>query len=41
MNVEFLNLLKSSEEGDYDRKEKNRRDEPIQVIIHRDMEMSQ
>jgi hypothetical protein len=34
MNIEFLNLLKSPWEGDYGRKEKNRRDEPIQVIIH-------
>jgi hypothetical protein len=33
MNTEFLNLLKSPQEGDYGRKEKNRGDEPIQIII--------
>jgi hypothetical protein len=41
MNIEFLNLLKSLEEGDWGRKEKNRGDEPIWVIIHLYMEMSQ
>jgi hypothetical protein len=29
MNVGFLNLLKSPQEGDYGRKEKNRGNEPI------------
>jgi hypothetical protein len=38
VNTEFLKLLKSSEEG---RKEKNRGDELIQVIIQIYMEMSQ
>jgi hypothetical protein len=41
MNIEILNLLKPSEEGDGGRKKKNRGDEPIQVIIHIYMEMSQ
>jgi hypothetical protein len=34
ISVEFLNLLKSPQEGDYGRKEKNRGDKPIWVIIH-------
>jgi hypothetical protein len=38
MNIEFLNLLKSPYEG---RKEKNRGEEPIWVIIPVYMEMSQ
>jgi hypothetical protein len=37
MNIEFLNLL-NLQEG---RKEKNRKDEPIHVIIHIYMEVSQ
>jgi hypothetical protein len=41
VNVEFLNLLKSPQEGDESREEKNRGDEPIQIIIHTYMEMSQ
>jgi hypothetical protein len=41
MNIEVLNLLKSPEEGDYGRKQKNRQNEPIWVIIHIYMEMSQ
>jgi hypothetical protein len=41
MNIEFLNLLKSPYEGNQGRKEKNRGDEPIGVIIHIHMEMSQ
>jgi hypothetical protein len=40
MNIEFLNLLKSPE-GNYGRKDKNREDEPILVIIHTYLEMSQ
>jgi hypothetical protein len=40
MNIEFLNLLKSPQEGDQSRRKKNREDEPIQVIIHMYMEMS-
>jgi hypothetical protein len=36
----FLNLLKS-QDGDWGRKEKNGGDEPIQVIMHMYMEMSQ
>jgi hypothetical protein len=34
MNIEFLNLLKPPQEGYQGRKEKNRGDEPIQVIIY-------
>jgi hypothetical protein len=41
MDIEFSNLLKSPQEGDYGRKEKNRGDEPIWVIILIYMEMSQ
>jgi hypothetical protein len=41
MSIEVLNLLKSSLEGDEGRKEKNRGDEPIWVIMHIYMEMSQ
>jgi hypothetical protein len=41
MNMKFLNLLKSPEEGDYNRKEKNKGDEQIRVIIHVYMEMLQ
>jgi hypothetical protein len=40
MNIEISNLLKS-QEGDYGKKNKNRGDEPIRVIIHIHMEMSQ
>jgi hypothetical protein len=40
MNIEFLNLLKPPQEGYQGRKEKNRGDEPIQVIIYIYMEMS-
>jgi hypothetical protein len=40
MNIGFLNLLKPPEEGDIGRKDKNRGDEPTQVIIHIYMEMS-
>jgi hypothetical protein len=38
MNIEFLSLLKSPQEGDCSRKEKNRENEPIGVIIHIYME---
>jgi hypothetical protein len=41
MNIESLKLLKSPKKGTKGRKEKNRGDEPIQVIIHIYMEMSQ
>jgi hypothetical protein len=43
MNTEFLNLLKPDfyQSRNYDRKEKNREDEQIQVIIHIYMEMIQ
>jgi hypothetical protein len=41
MNIEFLNLLKSPQEGDEGRKEKNKGDEPIRVIIHVYIEISQ
>jgi hypothetical protein len=40
-NTEFLNLLKPSQEGDKGRKKKNRGDEPIGMIIHILMEISQ
>jgi hypothetical protein len=40
MSIEFSNLLKSQQDGDLGRKEKNR-DEPVRVIIHIYMEMSQ
>jgi hypothetical protein len=40
MNIEFLNLLKPPQEGDYGRKKKNR-DELIRLMIHIYMEMSQ
>jgi hypothetical protein len=40
MNIEFLNLLKSPEEGDKSRKEKNRGHEPIWAIIHTLMKKS-
>jgi hypothetical protein len=41
MNIELLSLLKSPQEGDQGRKEKNRGDELFWVIIHIYMEMSQ
>jgi hypothetical protein len=41
MNIEFLNLLKSTLKRDKGRKETNRGDEPIWVIIHINMKMSQ
>jgi hypothetical protein len=39
MNIEFLNLLKSSQEGGLEKK--NRGDETIRVIIHICMEIAQ
>jgi hypothetical protein len=41
MNIGSLNLLKSPEEGDQGRKEKNGENEPIWVITHIYMDMSQ
>jgi hypothetical protein len=41
MNIQFLNLLKSPLEGDSGRKDKNRGDEPIIVLIHKYKEMPQ
>jgi hypothetical protein len=41
MNIEFFNLVKPLEESDKGRKEKNRGNELIWVIIHIYMEMSQ
>jgi hypothetical protein len=41
MNIEFLNLLKHHKKGIKVKKKKNRGDEPICVIIHIYMEMSQ
>jgi hypothetical protein len=41
MNTVYLNLLKSPSEGDEGRKEKNRGDELIWVIMHIHMEVSQ
>jgi hypothetical protein len=40
MNIEFLNLLKSPKEGDLGRKEENRGNELIEVIIHIKLETS-
>jgi hypothetical protein len=41
MNIEFLNPLKPPYERDQGRKKKNRGDEPIQAIIHINMEVPQ
>jgi hypothetical protein len=41
MNIEILNWFKISQEKEQGRKKKNREDEPIQVITHIYMEMSQ
>jgi hypothetical protein len=39
MNIEFLKVLKSPKEGVYGRKEKNRGDQSIQVMVHIYMEV--
>jgi hypothetical protein len=38
--MEHQNLLKSPQEGEWDRRENNGKDEPIQCTIHVYMEMS-
>jgi hypothetical protein len=41
MNIEFLNLLESPQEGDQSGKEKKKGHELIRLIMHIHMELSQ